>query len=92
MHLEIHERVRSKQEVNEVDRPFSSLIVDVDLISTMLDSGAHIIIFDVCFLNRTRCRFEEVIERDWVDIFLASELNNEKWEFSTRYSETSLSQ
>jgi len=75
---DITERTRAEQQLRESERRFSSLLADIELISVMLDSDARITYCNAYLLRLTGWRSEEVIGRDWFDLFIAPELHTEQ--------------
>ena len=70
MHLDITEQKRDKDELRESERRFSDMLGNVDLISLMLDSDARITYCNDYLLQLTGWRREEVMGRDWFELFI----------------------
>jgi PAS domain S-box-containing protein len=74
---EISDRRRAEEELRESERRFSDMLRNLELVSVMLDRDAHITYCNDYLLQLTGWRREEVIGRDWFEIFLPPEIVNE---------------
>ncbi|MGA2578101.1 MAG: EAL domain-containing protein [Bryobacteraceae bacterium] len=82
MHLDITEQKRAKDELRESERRFSDVLANVDLISLMLDSDARITYCNDYLLRLTGWRREEVMGRDWFELFIPSGCDDVRSMFS----------
>jgi diguanylate cyclase (GGDEF)-like protein/PAS domain S-box-containing protein len=82
MHLNITGQKRAKDELRESERRFSDLLSNVELISLMLDRAARITYCNEYLLRLTGWRRDEVIGRDWFELFVPSGLDERKDAFS----------
>jgi diguanylate cyclase (GGDEF)-like protein/PAS domain S-box-containing protein len=71
-HLNITEQKRAKDELRESERRFSDMFGKVDLISVMLDREGRLTYCNDYLLRLTGWRREEVIGRDWFELFIPS--------------------
>ena len=83
------ERKKGAQELRESERRFSDLLGNVELVSLMLDREARITYCNEYLLRLTGWRHEEVIGRNWFELFIPPEINDLKDAFSRRSSPTS---
>jgi len=70
---ETNEREMLALELLEYERQFSSLLENARLYSLVLDSQQRIIVINSYFLERTGWKKEEVIGKNWIEIFLPIE-------------------
>ncbi len=70
---DITERTRAAVRLRESERRFSDLLSNVELISLMLDREASITYCNDYLLKLTGWRCEEVIGRDWFELFVPAE-------------------
>ena len=75
---DITERKQAAQDLRESERRFSDMLGSVDLISLMLDREARITYCNEYLLRLTGWRYEEVIGRDWFELFIAPEIHHLK--------------
>ena len=66
------------QDLRESERRFSELLRNIELISTMLDREARITYCNEYLLRLTGWRHEEVIGRNWFEVFVPPEINDLK--------------
>ncbi len=78
---DITERKRAEQKLRESERRFSDMLGNVELVSLMLDREARITYCNEFLLRLTGWRSEEVIGRDWFELFIAPELHHLKASF-----------
>ncbi len=83
MHLNITEEKRAKDELRESERRFSELLRNVGLVSLMLDSEARITYCNDYLLRLTGYRNEEVVGRDWFELFVPPANKNLKDHFAS---------
>jgi diguanylate cyclase (GGDEF)-like protein/PAS domain S-box-containing protein len=74
---DITERKQATQELRESERRFSDLLQNVELVSMMLDREARITYCNEYLLRLTGWRHDEVIGRNWFELFIPPEFNNE---------------
>ena len=67
------ERKRAEETLRESERRFSSMLHNVELVSLMLDSEARITYCNDYLLKLTGWQRDEVIGRDWFEMFLPAE-------------------
>jgi PAS domain S-box-containing protein len=70
MHLDITEHKQAKDELRESERRFSDMLGNVDLVSLMLDRDGRITYCNDYLLRLTGWAREEVIGRDWFELFI----------------------
>ena len=75
---DITERKHAAQALSESERRFSDMLGNVELVSLMLDREARITYCNDYFLRLTGWRSEEVIGRDWFELFMPPELGDIK--------------
>ena len=69
-HLNVTEQKRAKEELRESERRFSDMLANVDLLSLMLDREGRITYCNDYLLRLTGWQREEVIGRDWFELFI----------------------
>ncbi|MGZ5159732.1 MAG: EAL domain-containing protein [Burkholderiales bacterium] len=79
---DITERKRASDELRESERRFSDLLRNVELVSLMLDREARITYCNEYLLRLTGWRHEEVIGRNWFELFIPPELDQLKDRFA----------
>ncbi|HWZ70022.1 MAG TPA: PAS domain S-box protein, partial [Casimicrobiaceae bacterium] len=79
---DITERKRSSDKLRESERRFSDLLENVELLSLMLDCEARITYCNEFLLRLTGWRQEEVIGRNWFEVFTPHELHKIKSVFA----------
>jgi diguanylate cyclase (GGDEF)-like protein/PAS domain S-box-containing protein len=70
---DITERKRVEQALHESERRFSDLLGNVEMVSLMLDREARITYCNEYLLRLTGWRHEEVIGRNWFELFISPE-------------------
>ena len=75
------EIARANRELHESERRFSDLLGTVELVSMMLDREARIIYCNNYLLRLTGWKREEVIGKNWWDLFVPPEIQNLRDEF-----------
>jgi len=70
---DITERKHAAQELRESERRFSDMLGNVELVAMMLDCEAQITYCNEYLLRLTGWRHEEVIGRDWFELFIPPE-------------------
>jgi diguanylate cyclase (GGDEF)-like protein/PAS domain S-box-containing protein len=70
---DVTQRRLALEEMHESGRRFSDLLRNVELASVMLDLEGRIIYCNEYLLRLTGWTFEEVIGRDWLDVFIPPE-------------------
>jgi PAS domain S-box-containing protein len=83
---DITEQRRAKDELRESERRFSDMLDNVELISVMIDRKACITYCNDYLLRLTGWRREEVIGRNWLEVFIPPELDEMKATFSALLS------
>ncbi|MEP6939137.1 MAG: EAL domain-containing protein [Rudaea sp.] len=73
---DITERTHAAQQLWESERRFSDMLSNVALISLMLDSKARITYCNDYLLKLTGWRYEEVIGRDWFELFIPPRIHH----------------
>jgi diguanylate cyclase (GGDEF)-like protein/PAS domain S-box-containing protein len=71
---DITESRRAAQALRESERRFSDLLTNVELVSLMLDRDAAITYCNDYFLRLTGWRHEEIIGRNWFELFIPGKL------------------
>src|SRR5882762_9377367 len=79
---DVTERKRAGEELRESDRRFSSMLRNVELISLMLDREARITYCNDYLLRLTGWKREEVLGRDWFELFIPPDLTEMKGVFA----------
>ena len=74
MHVDITAQQRAKDVLRESERRFSDMLGNVELVSLMLDREARITYCNEYLLRLTGWRREEVINRDWFELFIPPEV------------------
>jgi diguanylate cyclase (GGDEF)-like protein/PAS domain S-box-containing protein len=75
---DITEGKKAAQDLRESERRFSDMLENVELASVMLDREARITYCNEYLLRLTGWRHEEVIGRDWYELFVPLELGDMK--------------
>jgi PAS domain S-box-containing protein len=75
-------RMQIAKELRESERRFSELLRNVELVSLMLDREARITYCNEYLLRLTGWRYEEVIGKNWFEIFTPPEAQEAKDNFS----------
>jgi PAS domain S-box-containing protein len=70
----VTERKQAEEELRESERRLSDMLRNLDLIAVMFDRDAHIIYCNDYLLRLTGWQREEVIGRDWFELFLPPEI------------------
>ena len=70
---DLSERKKAEQELRESERRFSDMLGNVELVSVMLDHEARITYCNEYLLHLTGWRHEEVIGRNWFELFISPE-------------------
>jgi diguanylate cyclase (GGDEF)-like protein/PAS domain S-box-containing protein len=73
---DITQRMQTGMDLRESERRFGDLLRNVDLASVMLDSEARITFCNDYLLRLTGWRHEEVIGRNWFELFTPWQLND----------------
>jgi PAS domain S-box-containing protein len=73
---------RAQSDLIESERRFRDMLGNVGLISVMLDTNARITYCNDYFLQLTGWQRDEVIGRDWFEIFMPPETNDVKDKFA----------
>jgi PAS domain S-box-containing protein len=76
MHLDITQQRLAKNELRESKRRFGDMLDNVMLVSLMLDCDARITYCNEYLLRLTGWRHEEVIGKDWFELFVPSDRND----------------
>jgi diguanylate cyclase (GGDEF)-like protein/PAS domain S-box-containing protein len=79
---DITERKLAVQALRESERRFSDMLDNVGLVAMMLDREARITYCNDCLLRLTGRRREDVIGRDWFELFVPAEANDMKYVFA----------
>jgi diguanylate cyclase (GGDEF)-like protein/PAS domain S-box-containing protein len=79
---DITQRTQAAQELRESERRFSELLQNVELVSLMLDREARITYCNEYLLRLTGWRQEEVIGRNWFELFIPPEITDAKDAFA----------
>ena|GEM_PF-369952 len=75
---DITERKRAAEELRESERRFRDMLGNVQLVSLMLDVEARITYCNDYLLRLTGWRREEVIGRDWFELFIPPDIDDLK--------------
>lgn len=86
---DITDRIQAMQALRESERRFSDLLANVALAAVMLDCDARITYCNECLLRLSGWRHEEVIGRDWFEIFSPPEVGDMKSALLARFSNMS---
>jgi len=78
LYQDITERKQAEQELRESERRFSDLLQNVELISVMLDREGQITYSNDYLLRLTGWRPEEVIGKNWFELFVPPEISDLK--------------
>ena len=76
MHQDFTEQHRAKEALRESERRFSDMLGNLDLISLMLDRAGRITYCNDYLLRLTGWRREEVLGRDWFELFIPPEIED----------------
>jgi diguanylate cyclase (GGDEF)-like protein/PAS domain S-box-containing protein len=76
MHLDVTAQKLAEEQLHESERRFSDLLDNVELVAVMLDRDARLAYCNGYFLRLTGWRHEEVIGRDWFEIFMPPALGD----------------
>ena len=87
MHANITQQKLAKDELRESERRFSDMLGNVDLLSLMLDRGGRITYCNDYLLRLTGWRREEIIGRDWFQLFVPSPQDDLKAAYSRLLAE-----
>ena len=79
---DITERKQAAQELRESERRFSDMLGNVKLVSMMLDREARITYCNDYLLRLTGWRREEVMGREWFELFIPAGRSDVKDMFS----------
>lgn len=79
---DITEQKRAEDALRESDRRFSDMLGNVELVSIMLDCNARITYCNDYLLKLTSWQHDEVLGRDWFELFIPPELTAVKEQFS----------
>ena len=75
IHAAASDVTRSKQleaKIAESERLFRDVLSNVDLVSATLDAGGNITFANDCLLQLTGWRLDEIVGRNWFDVFIPS--------------------
>jgi diguanylate cyclase (GGDEF)-like protein/PAS domain S-box-containing protein len=75
---DITESRRAAEELRESERRFSDLLRNVELVSVMLDRESRITYCNEYLLRLTGWQHDEVIGRNWIELFVPPEMNDAK--------------
>jgi len=89
MHWNITERVLANQRLLESERRFSDMLKDIQLASVMLDLDAKITYCNDYLLTLTGWKHEEVMGKDWFEVFMPREQGDMKPVFEELIAEKS---
>ena len=78
LYQDITERKHAEQALRESERRFSDLLQNVELVSMMLDREGKITYCNEYLLRLTGWRQEEVIGKNWFELFLPPEISDLK--------------
>ena len=82
-YIDITERVRVEQELHESERRFSDLLGNVELVSMMLDRESRVTYCNDYLLRLTGWKREEVIGKNWWELFVPPEIQDLRNAFFT---------
>jgi two-component system cell cycle sensor histidine kinase/response regulator CckA len=77
MYLDVTAKRETANRLRESERRFSDMLGNVELVSLMLDRDAHITYCNDYLLRLTGWRREEIIGRDWIELFIPPESHDE---------------
>jgi len=77
MYLDVSAKRETANRLRESERRFSDMLGNVELVSLMLDGDGRITYCNDYLLRLTGWRREEVIGRDWFELFLAPAIRDE---------------
>ncbi|MGQ8336630.1 PAS domain S-box protein [Sunxiuqinia sp. A32] len=75
--MDLTETKKIKDRLLEWERRFSNIMKSVNLVSIILDTKANITFCNQYFLDLTGYKYEEVIGKNWFELFIPSEINTE---------------
>lgn len=75
--LDITERKRAEEALRASEEKWRNVLVNIPQIGISLDSEAHIIFANAYFLEMTGWRAEEILGRDWCDLFIPEDIREE---------------
>ncbi len=75
---DISERKRAAMELRGSERRFSDLLRNVELAAVMLDDHGHITLCNEYLLRLTGWRFDEIVGRDYFEVFVPAEYGDSK--------------
>jgi PAS domain S-box-containing protein len=81
-HLDVTAERQAAQSLRESERRFSDLLGNVELVSLMLDREARMTYCNEYLLRLTGWRREEVIGRNWFEVFVPPEADDRKGVFA----------
>ena len=84
---DITERKRAEGELRESERRFRSLLSNMDLVSIMLDTQARITYCNDFLLQITGWQREELLGRDWFEVFIPKDAEDGRKVFSALISD-----
>jgi diguanylate cyclase (GGDEF)-like protein/PAS domain S-box-containing protein len=79
---DVSEQKRAQEALHESDRRFRDMLANVQMVSLMLDRDARITYCNDYMLRLTGWTSEEVIGRNWFEIFIPAEFEDVKKTFS----------
>ena len=83
MHLNITERKQAALKLHESERRFTDLLGNVELVSMMLDRESRITYCNEYLLNLTGWKRDEVIGKNWWELFIPPEIQDLRNAFFT---------
>jgi len=87
MHLDISAQWQSESNLLASERRFSDMLRNVDLATVMLDCDARITFCNQCLLSLTGWKNEDVVGRNWFDMFEPSADGSSRESFRMRLVE-----
>ncbi len=72
-----HKNRRVNEKLVESERRFTEMLTNIQLLSVILDSKGNIVFCNEYFLKLTGYRYYEIVEKNWVDIFVAKDYKAE---------------